>query len=234
VAGFRSALRDLNGQLDREMATVQERWIGSLESLVRIGEIAHPHFLGHALRVADIASTIAAAMGESDEFLGQVRLAGRLHDLGMIGVPVRLLEKPGALTDQEFELIQQHPRLASDILSGYPDFAEVTRAIRGHHEHWDGSGYPARLVGNEIPRMARILAVAEVFDALTSARPYQPAEGVAHALRRVEHLSGTVLDPGICALLPRIFGRRDSLTFVHDLPAPRPEAGPGHQAGHAA
>lgn len=217
---LRVSLQEVTKQLGHEGLAMRERWVGSLAALVRLAEASHPHMAGHSLRVADLAGAIAVASGFTDPEVETVRLAGRLHDLGMIGVPARIVDKAGSLTEEEFAVVRQHPVIASDILGSFPKFAEISRAIRGHHEHWDGSGYPDGLAGDQIPRISLILAAAEVFDALVSARSYQKPETVAAAIERVKALSGRILDPAVCEALIAVVSERRTLPFL-------PEAGAG-------
>ncbi|NOT08474.1 MAG: HD domain-containing protein [Gemmatimonadales bacterium] len=213
-ASLRASLQDVTLQLHQEAQSVRKRMLASLEALVRLSEACHSYLTGHAVRVADLAAAVAVAVGEDDASVEAIRLAGRLHDLGMIGVPAEIVDKPGALTDSEFEQVKRHPQIASDILAAYPDLAEITRAIRGHHERWDGTGYPDGLVGESIPRMARILAAAEVWDALVSPRPYRQSDTPIDALERIRQLSGRALDPAVCQALAAVIEGRKTLSFV--------------------
>jgi HD-GYP domain-containing protein (c-di-GMP phosphodiesterase class II) len=219
IGHLRASLQDVTRQLDHEALAMRQRWVGSLASLVRLAEASHPHMAGHSLRVADLAGAIAVAMGHTDTEVETIRVAGRLHDLGMIGVPARIIDKAGPLSEEEFAQVRQHPRIASDILGAFPNFAEITRGIRGHHEHWDGSGYPDGLAGDQIPRVSLILAAAEVFDALVSPRPYKRAEDTAAALDRVRAISGRILDPAVCEALIAVVSGRRTLPFLAEARA---------------
>jgi response regulator RpfG family c-di-GMP phosphodiesterase len=211
---LRASLRELHAQIDHQAEAVRHRWVASLEALVRLGEANNFHFAGHSLRVADMAGAIAVVLGRSDAEVESIRLAGRLHDLGMIGVPARILGKAGPLDPWEFDLVKRHPIIACEILDVYPDFGETTRAIRGHHERWDGTGYPDGLAGEAIPPMARILAAVEVFDALTAPRPYRRAQDVHSALEVIRSLAGTMLDPAVCQSLEVVVADHRTLPFL--------------------
>jgi HD-GYP domain-containing protein (c-di-GMP phosphodiesterase class II) len=220
---LRASLRELHAQIEHQAEAVRHRWVASLEALVRLGEANNLHFAGHSLRVADMAGAVAVAMGLSDGEVESTRLAGRLHDLGMIGVPARILGKAGPLDPWEFEIVKRHPIIACEILDVYPDFGATTRAIRGHHERWDGSGYPDGLAGEAIPLMARILAAVEIFDALTEPRPYKRAEDVHSALERIRSLAGSVLDPAVCEALAVVVTDHRTLPFLADTSHPSVE-----------
>jgi HD-GYP domain-containing protein (c-di-GMP phosphodiesterase class II) len=128
--------------------------------------------------VASISSRLAKELGCDDEFIETIYMAGLLHDIGKIGIDDAVLRKPGKLTDAEFSHIKQHPGLGYKILADIKPFSVVLPAVLHHHEQWDGGGYPCQLVGEQIPFMARIVAVADAYDAMTSDRPYRP--GMAH------------------------------------------------------
>jgi HD-GYP domain-containing protein (c-di-GMP phosphodiesterase class II) len=126
-------------------------------------------------------------MGLPDEELKTIHLSGLLHDIGKIGVDDQVLRKPGALTDEEFEQIKKHPMIGYNILSGLKNLAHVLPGVRNHHENFDGSGYPDKLAGEDIPLLARVLAVADAYDAMSSDRPYRkgmPAEKIDDIFRR--------------------------------------------------
>jgi HD-GYP domain-containing protein (c-di-GMP phosphodiesterase class II) len=220
---LRASLRELHAQIEHQAEATRNRWLASLEALVRLGEANNLYFTGHSLRVADMAGAIAVAMGRSDGEVESIRLAGRLHDIGMIGVPARILGKAGPLDPWEFEMVKRHPIIACEILDVYPDFGATTRAIRGHHERWDGSGYPDGLAGEAIPLMARILAAVEIFDALTEPRPYKRAEDVHSALGKIRSLAGSVLDPAVCEALTVVVTDHRTLPFLADKSLPSVE-----------
>ena len=122
------------------------------------------------------------------------RRAGRLHDIGKIGIPDQILRKPGALTEHEYEIVQQHVTLGDLIVRDLPDLDEIRAGIRHHHERWDGTGYLHRLAGEDIPEVARILAVCDAFSAMTTTRPYRKALSIDEALTRLEDAAGSQLD----------------------------------------
>lgn len=153
---------------------------------------------GHTRRVQVIAARLATALGVRDKHLLQaIETAAVLHDVGKLAVPECILNKPGALSPAEFEAIKLHASIGAEILSAtqFPD--PVVSIVRHHHENWDGTGYPAGLAGTDIPVGARILAVADCFDALTSDRPYRPRLRSAEALEELQARCGAKYDPSI-------------------------------------
>src|SRR5438445_4895846 len=171
---------------------------------------------GHSARVADLSATIAHQLGLSDEQLEHVRVAGRLHDIGKIGTRESVLNKEGALTPEEFEHVKQHVLIGSQILAPLSHLGDIIPAVRGHHERWDGSGYPDGLRGEAIPVAARILGAAEVYDALSTSRAYQEKMTADQAVERMTDLAGTVLDPKVFEALTTVVARRRTLVFLDD------------------
>jgi putative two-component system response regulator len=204
----------LAADLARERAKVEGLAVATLEALVKVSEAQDPWFAGHSLRVAQLAASIAAESGRSDEEVEQVRQAGRLHDIGMICVPEGLQSKEGSLTPAEFELIRRHPIVGGQILAPLPHLAHVASFVRGHHERWDGKGYPDGLSGEAIPWGARLLGAAEIYDALTTARPYREQLTPELAVDRMRELTGTVLGPEVLRTLSAVVERGSALVFV--------------------
>jgi putative nucleotidyltransferase with HDIG domain len=189
----------------------------ALESLAMALEAKDPYMVGHSVRVAQLAASIAAEMGRTDDEVEQARHAGRLHDLGMIGVPSRVLGTPGPLSDEEFAQVKQHVVLGAEFLAPYPHLSEIASFVRSHHERWDGQGYPDGLVGDQIPWGARVLAAAEVYDALTTARPHHPDTVTPEeATEHIGAMAGVTIDPEVHAALARVVARRKALEFVSD------------------
>ena len=148
----------------------------------------------HSEDVARYADFIAERLDLDPEMKRALHTAGLLHDVGKIGIPDTILRKPGPLTDDEFEIVKQHVTLGDMIVRDLPDIEVIRAGVRHHHERWDGSGYVDRLTGEEIPLVARILAVGDAFSAMTTTRPYRKAMPIEDALRRLEDSSGTQLD----------------------------------------
>jgi len=226
---------------DEDTRESQQLTAAALEWLVRAMEAKDPNLPGHSVRVAELAATIATRMGRADWEVEEVRLAGRLHDIGMIAIGDGILTRAGPLTAAEYAEIRRHPGLGSQILEAYPGMARVASYVRGHHERWDGGGYPDGLAGAAIPWGARVLAAAETFDALTSNRSYRSARSVVEALERMYQVSADAIDPEVLRVLQRVVTRRETLPFLLDDDAraieqdllEMPEA-VGHGAGQAA
>jgi putative two-component system response regulator len=206
----------LAADLAQERTRVEGLAVATLESLVKVSEAQDSWFSGHSLRVAQLAASIAAESGRTDEEVEQVRQAGRLHDIGMICVPEGLQSKEGALTPAEFELIKRHPIVGAQILAPLPHLGHVATFVRGHHERWNGKGYPDGLAGEAIPWGARLIGAAEIYDALTTARPYREQLTPELAVERMRELTGTVLAPEVNRLLAAVVDRGNALVFVGD------------------
>ena len=192
----------------------------SLQTLVSVMEAKDPCFAGHSLRVSQMAASIASKMGRSDREVEQLRMAGRLHDLGMIAVSSEVLSKAGPLSPEEFADIKRHPLIGAQLLAPYPDLADVCRFIRGHHERWDGAGYPDGLARQDIAWGARVLCAAEIYDAMTSARAYRQRISPEDSLERMHALVGETLDPSVFEALADVIHMHQALEFVEsDRPA---------------
>ncbi len=169
---------------------------------------------GHSRRVARHATMIARGMGLSSQEVARIRAAAAVHDVGKLRTPKTILNKPGRLTDAEFEVIKRHPGDGAEIVAALGD-PELTRIVRHHHERLDGAGYPDRLRGEEIPVGARIIAVADTFDAITSARPYRDAAPHQKAIDILRNEAGTQLDPeAVKAFLAYYTGNRPALIWA--------------------
>lgn len=206
----------IGAEVQRERERLERISVATLEALVNALEAKDPYMRGHSARVADLAATIAVELGLPDDEVDRVRTAGRLHDIGKIGTREAVLLRHGPLTPEEFAHVKQHVLTAAQILAPLTHLVDVIADIRGHHERWDGSGYPDGLRGTDIPIGARVIAAAEVFDALTTSRPYQERLTPAAALERLRELAGTALDPDVCRALAAVVGRRRTLVFLED------------------
>ena len=150
----------------------------------------------HSQVVSLLAEAIGRELALDPEFVEQLKLGGLLHDLGKIGVPDAILQAPRRLTDEEFDVIKRHPEIGHSLLEGL-GIEPIETWILHHHEHWDGSGYPHGLAGGEIPLGARIILVADAFEAMTADRPYRQAMPTAAALEELRDKAGTQFDPTI-------------------------------------
>jgi HD-GYP domain-containing protein (c-di-GMP phosphodiesterase class II) len=163
-----------------------------------------PYTGKHSEDVAVIARKIGRELGLAEDEVEQIEAAARVHDIGKISIPDSVLLKPGKLTDEEWEAIKQHPVIGADLLSGLEIYEGSIDIIRHHHEHWDGSGYPDGLKGEQIPLGARIVAVADVYNALTTDRPYRKAYSKTEALEIIRDMSGKELDPQLVEIFLRV------------------------------
>ena len=152
---------------------------------------------GHTQRVTELSLELAQEIGFESEALVQVRRGALLHDIGKLGIPDSILHKPGPLSKEEWLLMKRHPELAKNMLAQVEYLKPAMDIPYCHHEHWDGSGYPRGLKGEEIPLAARIFAIIDVWDALTSDRPYRPAWSKDKTLQYIKDQSGTYFDPKI-------------------------------------
>ena len=203
-------------ELHRERQKLERISVATLEALVNALEAKDPYMRGHSARVADMSATIAAQLGLPDDEVEHVRVAGRLHDVGKIGTREAVLNKEGPLTPEEFEHVQQHVIIGSQILAPLPHLEHIIPMVRSHHERWDGTGYPDGVRGEQIPLGARIIGVAEVYDALCTARPYQNKLTPEEAIERIADLVGTVVDPRVYEALAAVVARRRTLVFLDE------------------
>jgi len=191
--------------------TSPDRRVESLEVLSGLLEARDAYTHGHTQRVTRHAERIAQGMSLSAAEVAKVRTAAALHDVGKIHIPREILNKPGRLTPEEFAVIQRHPGDGADMLAGIRD-PDVTAMVRHHHERLDGAGYPDGLAGEEIPLGARIIAVADTFDAMTSSRSYRKACGHKKALDVLAEEAGAQLDAGaVTAFLSYYLGKRSAV-----------------------
>ena len=192
-----SSIRD--GHLRLHRAYVE--FVGSLANAL---DARDRYTAGHSERVSQLATSIARELGLSAEEIENTRIGALLHDIGKIGIPDHVLQKPGVLSDSEFALIKQHPTIGCRILEGVHGFTPYLPVVELHHENWDGTGYPKGLKGEEIPIAARIVHVADAWDAMTTDRPYRSGFSRARALAVIKINAGTQFDPVIAEAFNRI------------------------------
>ncbi len=171
--------------------------IDALLSIMHLIESADQHLQGHGIRTARYAVPLGDAVGFSPTELNDLCLASLLHDVGVLTLPRHLLDKEGPLSDEEYVLLQSHPRAGAELLATIPVLYTAALWIAHHHERWDGFGYPYGLRGEYIPLGARVLAVADTFDSLTSPHSFRPALDPDCALRLLRDLAGSQLDPSL-------------------------------------
>jgi diguanylate cyclase (GGDEF)-like protein len=186
------------------------------ENLIRVVDAKDTYTGAHSERVALFVEGIARKLGVKEELVQQLKLAGRLHDLGKIAIADRVLQKPSRLNLEEERHISTHPELGASLLDGM-DIKPVDVWIRHHHEHWDGSGYPAGLVGEAIPFGSRVILVADAYDAMTTRRSYRPPSLPEHALEELRRMSGIQFDPAVVQALEQ------HLTDIGLIAPPEPE-----------
>jgi len=190
----------------------------TLDALITVQEAKNPFVAGHSLRVASVSAAVAAQVGLPAPEVDRVRRAGRLHDLGMIGVRERVWDKPSQLTEDEYQQVKQHTVIGARILEPLTHLGPVIEYVHSHHERWDGTGYPDELAGHDIPLGGRIIHAAEVFDALTTRRPYQDRISPEAALTRMQELARSGLDPMVVEAFA------EAIAASHTLPLGRDDA----------
>jgi putative nucleotidyltransferase with HDIG domain len=159
---------------------------------------------GHSRKVSQYAIAIAQSINLPSEKIGVIRTAGLLHDIGKIGIPDSILNKDGTLDEQEWRQIKAHPEMGVEILRYVAELSDSLPIILNHHEHYDGSGYPSGLKGNEIPLEARLLSVADAYDAMTSLRPYHNQRSSQEAIDELRRCAGTTFDPELVEIFCKI------------------------------
>jgi len=209
--------------LDLKRAAEENKalFMGSIQMLAGAVDEKDPYTRGHSDRVTKYSLMIAHEMGLDPGFLEILRVSAQLHDVGKIGIEDSILKKPGALTPEEFEIMKTHTTRGATILRPVPQLREMLPGIELHHEALNGRGYPYGLKGNDIPLLPRVIAVADTFDALTTNRPYQQAHDPVEALRIIQNLSGTRLDPKAVAALVAVY-QRGEIHIQKHLTQPQP------------
>ncbi|HTQ08448.1 MAG TPA: HD domain-containing phosphohydrolase, partial [Fimbriimonadaceae bacterium] len=197
--------------VERRTRTVVRARTEALECLARAGEFRDDATGEHARRVADMSAEIALEIGLSKATAEIIRTAAPLHDVGKIGVSDSVLLKPGKLAPEQYEAMKLHVAMGATIIGNVksPQLRKAREIALCHHENWDGSGYPQGTSGTNIPLSARIVAVADTFDALIHERPYKPAWPRESAMAEVERLSGTRFDPAVVKAFLNVCRRRD-------------------------
>jgi len=195
-------------ELESEKEALRLMSVSIAETLINAMEAKDLYLRGHSQRVAELSGQLAEDLGLDATICEDLRVAGRLHDVGKIGIREAILNKPGRLTSEEFEHVKQHVQIGLDILAPLLHIKQPLKYVEHHHERWDGSGYPQRLAGEAIPMGARILCAADTFDALTSKRAYRdPLEPVA-ALEHLKVDVGKQFDPCVYDALVRVITKR--------------------------
>ena len=193
-------IKSINNQLSDTYEKLEQAYLESIETLRYTVEAKDIYTRGHSDRVAEYSVLIGKKLGLSEEELKTLHLGGLFHDIGKIGVPDSILQKSSTLTDDEYSQIKQHPNIGVHILSNASIFQDILPIVEHHHEKFDGSGYPSRLKGNDIPYLARITSVVDSFDAMTSRRSYRDSLSMENVISELKNCSGTQFDPDIVNL----------------------------------
>ena len=188
---------ELEQKVEERTAELQEILEGTILALTMTVEYRDPYTSGHQQRVSDLAGAIAKEMGFPKDRIMGIRMAGVIHDIGKIAIPVEILSKPGRLSKTEFDLIKNHSQVGYDILNSIKFPWPLSQIVLQHHERMDGSGYPQGLSGEEILMEARIMGVADVVEAMASHRPYRPALGIDKALEEISKNREALYDPEV-------------------------------------
>jgi len=187
----------------------------TFEKIARLLDERDHYTAVHSRNVAELAVQIAEEMGLSEAEIEKVDIAARVHDIGKVAVPDLILLKPGPLSDEDWEVMKRHPVISAELIEGIEIYAGVAHAVRHEHERWDGSGYPDGLKGDEIPLFSRLIAAADVYDALSTDRPYQRAFSCEETIELIRDMKGAELDPEIVDVLLRV---------IHTLPQEAPSS----------
>lgn len=208
VENYRQHLEEMvserTGQLRTALSRLQQSYEDTLQSLGAAIDLRDNETAGHSRRVCLYSLEIARAMGWQAKELGSLARGAYLHDIGKLGVPDGILLKKGALDAEERKIMQRHAQIGFDLVKDIPFLADATEVVLMHHERFDGSGYPQGLKGEQIPLSARIFAISDTLDAITSERPYQRASSFQFARERIQQLSSTAFDPQVVSLFLNI------------------------------
>jgi putative nucleotidyltransferase with HDIG domain len=207
LSRFQSYVKGVKASYDQQL-------VGIVKGVIATLELKDPYTRGHSERVANYASVLAEEVGiyNKDE-LKAFHFACLLHDIGKINIPDNILMKPASLTREEYEIIKSHTIVGAEAVSKVVGLKNSIEVIRSHHERWDGKGYPDQLKGEEIPFLARVAAIADAFDAMTSTRSYRKALSVEEAYNRILDGSGTQFDPDLVSKFIKVF---PSWKTIHD------------------
>jgi putative nucleotidyltransferase with HDIG domain len=190
-------IESLVRKLKHALRQNQELFLETIRTLAAAIDAKDPYTKGHSERVSAYSMAIARHLGLNFDDVFHVRIAAILHDVGKLGIKDGILNKPGGLTDEEYEIMRRHPDIGAQIMTPISKLKSIIPGIRNHHETWDGNGYPDKLVGEQIPMVARIIGVADTFDAMTTNRPYQKAMPLSHVTEKMRSMAGTRFDPRV-------------------------------------
>lgn len=204
-------------ELDIEKKENKKITLQMMQSLSTTIEAKDKYTRGHSRRVAQYASLVAKSLGWTDQEIENIKSCAYLHDIGKIGIPDQILNKPGQLTEDEFSLIKQHTIIGQDILKDITIIPHLGEVTRSHHEHYDGTGYPDGLKGNEIPIQARIIALCDSYDAMNSKRIYRNALSFKQIKEEIEKNAGTQFDPEITKIFLKLMDDESLFNLEHEI-----------------
>ena len=190
-------INNINKELNNKNDELEKAYLDTIAVLRQTVEAKDPYTRGHSDRVSAYSVLIGEKMGLSEKDIHTLKIGGLFHDIGKIGVPDSILLKESRLTDDEYSQIKNHPSIGSHILGDVPMFQDIIPIVLHHHERFDGKGYPSQLKGYDIPLFARIAAVADTFDAMTSKRSYRDSLPLDTVVAEIKRVSGTQFDPDI-------------------------------------
>lgn len=197
-------IKQINEELADSKELLEKSYLESIEVLRKTVEVKDVYTRGHSDRVSEYSLLIGEKLNLPSEQMKTLKIGALFHDIGKIGIPDAILLKTDKLTDDEYSEIKNHPAIGAHILSNASIFADIIPIVKHHHERYDGKGYPARLAGEDIPYLARIVAVADTFDAMTSRRSYRQALDFDYTTNEIERCKGTQFDPAIADIFLEI------------------------------
>lgn len=208
-------IKQINEELADSKELLEKSYLESIEVLRRTVEVKDVYTRGHSDRVSEYSLLIGKKLNLPPEQMKTLKIGALFHDIGKIGIPDAILLKTNKLTDDEYSEIKNHPAIGAHILSNASIFADIIPIVKHHHERYDGKGYPARLAGEDIPYLARIVAVADTFDAMTSRRSYRQALDFDYTMNEIERCKGTQFDPAIADVFLEILRtNQDKITEI--------------------
>jgi len=197
-------IKRINEKLEDSKEQLEQAYLDMVQTLRYTVEAKDSYTRGHSDRVSEYSVLIGEKLGLPAEQIKILRIGGLFHDIGKIGIPDSILLKPAKLTDEEYSQIKNHPSIGAHILGSAAIFQDIIPIVKHHHERYDGNGYPSKLKGEEIPYLARIAAVADTFDAMTSRRSYRGPIDVEHVKEEIKRCEGTQFDPQIAEVFIEI------------------------------
>ena len=210
-------IKRINEELSDSKEQLEQAYLDMVQTLRSAVEAKDTYTRGHSDRVAEYSVLIGEKLGLAEDQIKTLKIGGLFHDIGKIGIPDSILLKPGKLTDDEYSEIKNHPSIGAHILGSAKTFQDIVPIVKHHHEKYDGNGYPSRMKGEEIPYLARIAAVADTFDAMTSRRSYRDAIDLQKVKDEIKRCEGTQFDPQIAeAFLDILEHDFDKIKYIQE------------------